>query len=39
MMVGRDFELKGYDKVLVNLFIYSLLEIEDQKSKSFTKSF
>ena len=39
MMVGRDFELKGYDEGLVNLFIYPLLEIEDQKSKSFTKSF
>ena len=39
MMVGRDFDLKGYDQGKVNLFIYPLLEIEDIESKSFTKSF
>ena len=39
MMVGRDFDLKGYDQGKVNLFIYPLLEIENIESKSFTKSF
>jgi transglutaminase-like putative cysteine protease len=39
MMVGRDFELKGYDQGVINLFIYPLLEIEDELSKSFSKSF
>ena len=39
MMVGRDFELKGYDSGLVNLFIYPIMEIDDQDSKSYTKKF
>ena len=39
MMVGRDFELDGYNQKSVNLFIYPLLEIADEKSTSFKKSF
>ena len=39
MIVGRDFMLKGYDQGIINLFIYPLLEINDVKSDSFSKSF
>ena len=39
MMVGRDFILEGYDEETVNLFIYPLLEIDDDPSTSFTKNF
>ncbi len=39
MMVGRDFILKNYDQGEVNLFIYPILEINDQKSNKFKKSF
>ena len=39
MMVGRDFKLAGYDGGVMNLFIYPVLEINDRKSKNFTKSF
>ncbi len=39
MMVGRDFLLEGYEEETVNLFIYPLLEINDEPSTSFTKHF
>jgi hypothetical protein len=39
MMVGRDFVLEGYGEETVNLFIYPLLEIDDEPSTSFTKDF
>ena len=39
MMVGRDFILEGYGEGTVNLFIYPLLEIDDEPSTSFTKHF
>ncbi len=39
MMVGRDFNLDGYEQNPVNLFIYPLLEINDKESNSFTKTF
>ena len=39
MMVGRDFKLDEYDQGLVNLFIYPLMEIDDQKSYAFSKRF
>ena len=39
MMVGRDFKLDEYDQGLVNLFIYPLMEIDDQKSDGFSKHF
>ena len=39
LMVGRDFEIEGYESKAVNLFIYPLLEIDDKKSTSFTKKF
>jgi hypothetical protein len=39
MMVGRDFVLEGYGEETVNLFIYPLLEIDDEPSTSFTKHF
>ena len=39
MMVGRDFELYGYENKLVNLFIYPLLEIDDIESNSFKQIF
>ena len=39
MMMGRDFELKGYEGGLINLFIYPILEVGDKQSKTFTKSF
>ena len=39
MMVGRDFVLEGYGEETVNLFIYPLLEINDEPSTSFTKHF
>ncbi|MBC8312492.1 MAG: transglutaminase domain-containing protein [Candidatus Marinimicrobia bacterium] len=39
MMVGRDFVLEGYSEETVNLFIYPLLEIDDDPSTSFTKHF
>ena len=39
MIVGRDFELDNYEKNLVNLFIYPLLEINDIESDAFEKNF
>jgi len=39
MMVGRDFNLDGYEQNPVNLFVYPLLEINDKESNSFTKTF
>ena len=39
MMVGRDFILDGYDNGSLNLFIYPILEIDDQVSSNFSKKF
>ena len=39
MIIGRDFNLKGYEQNPINLFIYPLLEIDDEKSNSFKKKF
>ena len=39
MMVGRDFNLEGFEDKVVNLFIYPLLEIDDKKSSKFSKRF
>ena len=39
MMVGRDFLLENSNQGPLNLFIYPLLEIDDEKSKAFTKYF
>ena len=39
MAVGRDFVLKGHESNPVNIFIYPLMEIDNQKSNSFEKSF
>ena len=39
MMIGRDFVLEGYDNGKLNLFIYPILEIDDEVSSSFTKKF
>ncbi len=39
MMVGRDFKLKGNELDFVNLFIYPIMEINDNESFSFKKNF
>ena len=39
MMVGRDFELKGYELDIVNLFIYPIMEINDKESSNYKKNF
>jgi len=39
MVVGRDFILKGYEGKTVNIFIYPLLEINDEPSSSFSNHF
>ena len=39
IMVGRDFNLEGYELESANLFIYPLMEVDDKKSNAFTKSF
>ena len=39
MMVGRDFILEGYENGNINLFIYPILEINDESSDAFSKSF
>ncbi|MBI44691.1 MAG: hypothetical protein CMG66_00825 [Candidatus Marinimicrobia bacterium] len=39
MMVGRDFELFGYNGGIMNFFIYPVLEINNRESKKFTKKF
>ena len=38
-MVGRDFKIDNYEEESVNLFIYPLLEVDDQVSKGYTKRF
>ena len=38
MMLGRDFELEGYQGV-VNLFIYPIIEVNDKQSFAYTKIF
>ena len=39
MMLGRDFILEGFESSPVNLFIYPLLEINDELSNAFSKKF
>ena len=39
MMVGRDFKLKGYSPEIANLFIYPIIEVGDETSSAFIKSF
>ena len=39
MMIGRDFILKGYESETTNLFIYPILEVNDNNSFAFNKSF
>ena len=39
MIVGRDFKLEGYEMETANLFIYPIMEINDQTSSAFSKSF
>ena len=39
MTTGRDFSLDGYDNGILNLFIYPILEINDQISSKFEKKF
>ena len=39
MMIGRDFELFGYESGIANLFIYPILEVNDKESKGFKKNF
>ena len=38
-MVGRDFELKNYNGIDVNILIYPIVEVDDVESDNFTKSF
>ena len=37
MMVGRDFILEGYEQNPINLFIYPILEVNDEASSAFIK--
>ena len=39
MMVGRDFNLEGFEDKVVNLFIYPLMEVDDKIANTFSKSF
>jgi len=39
VMIGRDFVLDGYDNGKINLFIYPQLEINDEVSSNYKKSF
>ena len=39
MMVGRDFKLKGCESETINFFIYPILEVNDEESSLFSKSF
>ena len=39
MMVGRDFELKGYESEITNFFIYPIIEVNDENSSAYTKNF
>ena len=38
-IVGRDIILEGYELESTNLFIYPIMEINDQTSSAFSKSF
>ena len=38
-IVGRDIILEGYELESTNLFIYPIMEINDQPSSAFSKSF
>ena len=39
MILGRDIKLEGYEMGTTNLFIYPIMEINDQASSAFRKSF
>jgi hypothetical protein len=39
MILGRDIKLEGYEMETTNLFIYPIMEINDQTSFAFSKSF
>ena len=39
MIVGRDFILEGYEEKTSNLFIYPIMEVNDEKSSAFIQSF
>ena len=39
MMIGRDIILKGYEPGIANLFIYPIMEVNDEKSLAFSKYF
>ena len=39
MILGRDIKLDGYEMGTTNLFIYPIMEINDQTSSAFSKSF
>jgi hypothetical protein len=39
MILGRDIKLEGYEMGTTNLFIYPIMEINDQTSSAFSKSF
>jgi len=39
IMVGRDFILKGYEPETTNLFIYPIMEVNDENSSAFDKRF
>ena len=38
-MVGRDFSIDNYEEESVNLFIYPLFEVDDEKSINYIKKF
>ena len=38
-MVGRDFNIDNYEEESVNLFIYPLFEVDNEKSKDYSKKF
>ena len=39
MILGRDIKLEGYEMETTNLFIYPIMEINDQTSSAFSKNF
>ena len=39
LMIGRDFTIDNYEEEVVNLFIYPLFEVNDQKSNGYSKKF
>ena len=39
MILGRDIKLEGYEMETTNLFIYPIMEINDQTSSAFSKTF